>query len=52
MEEILKRFTHGKNNEVLQDDYGNSLIALATIKKDKEMVSLLLSRGMKANTQN
>ena len=51
MEEILRRFTQGtKENEHMFDSQGNSLVALAVINSDQEMVHLLLSRGMKANT--
>ena len=37
MDEILKRF-HGNNDKVLQDGFGNTLVALAIINKDRNMV--------------
>lgn len=48
MDDIMKRYYITSENTL--DNQGNSLIALAAIMGDEEMVKLLLSRGLNPNT--
>jgi ankyrin repeat protein len=43
MDDILKRY-NGEVDDIL-DEYGNTLLTLATINGDHKMVQLLLDRG-------
>ena len=50
MDDIMKRYYITSENTL--DYFGNSLIALAAMVGDEEMIKLLLSRGLDPNTQN